>query len=245
MVADVFGRLEHSPDGSRRLALRWPGGETSVVTEYMPMHAVENAVAAVAACFAAGLPVAECVRGLTDTALSQGRGQAIEAGGVCVIDDSYNANPAAVSAAIDELVRLASDHGGRAVAVLGDMLELGPEAERYHQEAGEQAAAAGVSVLWGVGPLSAATSRGFQDRCREQRETGADWCVRHVGCSAEAESVVEDLRAGDVVLVKGSRGVRLENVVIRVVDEGKAGRWSGGAAPVDVDCDLTGETRHC
>ncbi len=245
VVADVSGRLESSPDCRWRLALRWPGGETVISTECMPMHAVENAVAAVAACFAAGLPVAECARGLTDAVMSQGRGQVIEAGGVCVIDDSYNANPAAVGAAIEELARLASERGGRAVAVLGDMLELGPKAERYHEQAGEQAATAGVSVLWGVGPLSAATSRGFQGRWRERRDTDEVWAVRHVGRSEEAESVVEDLRAGDVVLVKGSRGVRLENVVIRVVDEGKAGRWSGGAADVDVDCDLTGETRHC
>jgi UDP-N-acetylmuramoyl-tripeptide--D-alanyl-D-alanine ligase len=243
--ADVLGWLDTGDDGRPRLALRWPGGETSVATGYMSAHAVENAVAAAAACYAAGLPVAECVAGLADVELSQGRGQVSEAGGVCVIDDTYNANPAAVRAALDHLVLLASRRQGRAVAVLGDMLELGPLAEKYHHETGEYAALAGVSVLWGVGPLSEATVQGFEHGLRDGSGAGGERDVRHVPSAEQAESVIEELRPGDVVLVKGSRGIRLEKVVIRLMREGKAGRWSGGAADVEVDSDLTEEKRHC
>jgi len=244
-LAQVTGRLERADEGRYGWTVRWPDGEAYLSVGYMSAHAHENALAAAAACYAAGLPMEACLEGIHDLELSQGRGQTVEVGGICVIDDSYNANPAAVESAVDDLVRMAQDRGGRAVAVLGDMLELGPGSEAFHERVGEMAAAAGVSVLWGVGPLSEATVKGFRQWCEEHREEGVDRPAEHAVDADDVARLIEALRTGDVVLVKGSRGVALEKVVIRVRGEGEAGRWSGGAAFVEVDSDVTGETRNC
>ncbi len=133
--AEVCGWLEPAGDGCDWV-LNWPGGQTRLGVGRLAGHTLLNAVAAAAACYAAGLPVAECAAGIADVELSQGRGQTIEAGGLCLIDDTYNANPAAVRAAVEHLVDLAAKRGGRAVAVLGDMLELGPEEQRFHEQVG-------------------------------------------------------------------------------------------------------------
>ena len=90
-----------------------------------------------------------------------------------MIDDTYNANPAAVRAALDDLVELAAERGGRPVAVLGDMLELGPDEERFHEEGGAYAAEAGVQALWGVGPLSESTAEGFARAAQRRSEGGS------------------------------------------------------------------------
>ena len=134
-AADVSGWLETRGDGCD-LVVRSSEGETRVTTGHLPRHALENAVAAVAACYAAGLPLQQCMAGIAEVELSGGRGQTVEVGGIVVIDDTYNANPAATRAALDHLVTSARHRCVRAVAVLGDMLELGPETERFHEEIG-------------------------------------------------------------------------------------------------------------
>jgi UDP-N-acetylmuramyl pentapeptide synthase len=117
---------------------------------------------------------------------------------VTVIDDCYNANPMSMRAALDDLARTAP---GRRVAVLGDMLELGPDEARFHAEIGAHAAAAGVDVLVAVGPRAAAMAGPF----------GGDAHV--VPDAAAAATLVPGLlRSGDSVLVKASRGVGLEVV---------------------------------
>jgi UDP-N-acetylmuramoyl-tripeptide--D-alanyl-D-alanine ligase len=115
-----------------------------------------------------------------------------------VIDDCYNANPMSMRAALDDL---AITPASRRVAVLGDMLELGPSAPRFHAEIGAHAKAVGVDVLVAVGPLAAAIGDGFAGethRAADAREA--------------AELAAELVRPGDVVLVKASRGVGLELV---------------------------------
>lgn len=220
-AADVVGSLRRDAgEDGYVFSLYWPGGEVEVETAYMPRYVVENATAAAAACYAAGLPMAECAAGVASARFSGGRGDIVRVAGLCIIDDTYNANPAAVGAAVDELVRLAVETGGRAVAVLGDMLELGPESERYHREAGEYAAEAGVRALWGVGPLARWTVEGFRSRW-EARPADTDWAAGHVGRAEEPSSVAAvsaGLRPGDVVLFKASRSVRLETMVRRIVD---------------------------
>ena len=244
-LADVSSWLDRNGDGEYEWVVRWPDGEARLPSGYMSVHALKNATAAGAVCFAAGLPMETCLAGIGEVELSHGRGQTTEVGGVCVIDDSYNANPEAVRSAVVDLVRLAEDRGGRAVAVLGDMLELGSESESFHEQAGEMAAEAGVSTLWGVGPMSEATVRGFLSWCEGHPRESSGRSAQHVDSAEEAAGSIVGLRSGDVVLVKGSRGVRLENVVIRVLADGEAGRWSGGAASAEVDNDPSGEKRHC
>jgi len=131
------------------------------------------------------------------------------ASGVTVIDDAYNANPLAVERALDVLGETAAP---RRVAVLGEMLELGPESAALHARVGRAAAKAGVALLVTVGGDPArALGRGAVDAGLPAA------AIRHAGTSDEAAAVVEALvRPGDVVLVKGSRGVRLERVVDRL-----------------------------
>jgi UDP-N-acetylmuramoyl-tripeptide--D-alanyl-D-alanine ligase len=140
--------------------------------------------------------------GRIELALTPGRGQRyITPSRVTVIDDCYNANPISMRAALDDLKDTAAGDGARRVAVLGDMLELGPQEREYHAQLGEQAAAAGVDVLVTVGPLAASIT----DRFQGESHTVAD--------AAEAAKLVPELLTpGDVVLVKASRGVGLELV---------------------------------
>ena len=108
------------------------------------------------------------------------------------------------------------------MAVLGDMRELGPEERLLHRQTGEYAAAAGVKLLWGVGTLSESTIDGFRDAC-------AGVQAGHVASPAETSPIEASLRPGDVVLFKASRGVKLEQMVDRVADQARAGRWAGGS----------------
>jgi len=158
-------------------------------------HMRSNALAALAAARALGA----APRGLLEVELSAMRGQRIElAGPVLVIDDCYNANPMSMRAALDDLAASAS---GRRVAVLGDMLELGPEEERFHAEIGAHAALRGIAVLVAVGPLAARMAETFSGE------------LHAVPDAAAATALARELvRPGDTVLVKGSRGVGLEVV---------------------------------
>jgi len=159
-------------------------------------HLRLDLLAAVAAARAVGVSP----RGRIEAVISAGRGDRRQLpGGVTLIDDSYNANPVSMSAALDDLAASAPDR--RRVAVLGDMLELGPDATDFHLEIGCRADRVGVGLLVTVGPLAAAMAPGFS------RE------VHSVADAGEAAVLVPALlRDGDVVLVKGSRGVRLEAV---------------------------------
>ena len=176
-------------------------------TPYLPRHTLENAVAAAAACYAAGLPVAECAAGIPDCGSAKGGARSSRLAGLCLIDDTYNANPAAVRAALDNLVGWRQSAEGGPVAVLGDMLELGPDEERFHEQTGAYAAEAGVSALWGVGPLSAATVRAFGAGGSENGRTAREWSAGHVALLRRRHAVVAGLRPGDVVLFKASRAL--------------------------------------
>ncbi|HEV2062629.1 MAG TPA: UDP-N-acetylmuramoyl-tripeptide--D-alanyl-D-alanine ligase, partial [Solirubrobacteraceae bacterium] len=153
-------------------------------------HMRLNAAAALAASRAVGVEP----RGLIEVALSDLRGQRLELpGGVTIVNDCYNANPMSMRAALDDLATAAP---GRRVAVLGDMLELGPDSERFHREVGEHARERGVDLLVTVGPRAAAMD--------------GDQAVAD---AAEAAALLPELlEDGDTVLVKGSRGVGLEVV---------------------------------
>jgi UDP-N-acetylmuramoyl-tripeptide--D-alanyl-D-alanine ligase len=158
-----------------------------------------NLLAAVAAAKAVGV----VAYGRVALELSPGRGQRVTvAGGVTLIDDCYNANPMSMRAAIEDLVRTATQSPrARSVAVLGDMLELGPQELDFHLEIGQEAARAGVELLVTVGPLAAAMGERFDGERRAVQD------------AVEAAALLPDLlRRDDVVLVKGSRGVGLELV---------------------------------
>jgi UDP-N-acetylmuramoyl-tripeptide--D-alanyl-D-alanine ligase len=171
------------------------GLELTAAGRELAAHLRSNALAAVAAARAIGVEP----DGRVDVAVSELRGQRVEAGeGIVVINDCYNANPMSMRAALDDL---AASAPGRRVAVLGDMLELGPEERRFHEEIGAHARASGVDLLVTVGPLAAAMAPGY----------GGE--AHGVATASEAAELLPSLlRRGDTVLVKGSRGVGLEVV---------------------------------
>ena len=219
-TVDVLGYLGSGPEGAPAVRLWWPGGRAEVSPPFTAHHRLRNVVAATATCYAAGLDVTSCLAGLQEVRFNPHRGDETTIDGVCIIDDTYNANPPAVRVALDALVDAARARGGRAVAVLGDMLELGPEAASYHTEVGVRAAQVGVEVLWGVGACSRATVEGYSRVAASRDAAEPRWFS-----DAEAEAIVpglaelvRDLKPGDVVLLKASRGMRLERVVEALQD---------------------------
>ena len=181
-----------------------PGGDVSALPAGLDVplpaaHMQLNALAALAAARAIGVEP----RGTVDVALSRLRGERIElADGVVVVNDCYNANPMSMRAALHDL---SSAQGGRRVAVLGDMLELGPDERRFHAELGPVARDAGLDLLIPVGPLAAHTGAGF----------GGESLA--VETAEQAAALLPSLlRPHDTVLVKGSRGVGQERVAERL-----------------------------
>jgi UDP-N-acetylmuramoyl-tripeptide--D-alanyl-D-alanine ligase len=164
-------------------------------------HHLGNLLAAVAAAQAVGAEPA----GRVDVSFGALRGEHVALpSGAVVINDCYNANPLSMRAALDDLATHSPE--GRRIAVLGDMLELGPGEVEAHRELGGYLARSGVDVLLAVGPLSAETARAF----------GGESV--HVADAAEAARAARDLVGpGDVVLVKGSRGIALESVAEALV----------------------------
>ncbi len=219
LEAEVKVRLE-STGADSRLSLRvsWPEGEAEVEMEHLPRYLAENVAAAAAACYAAGLPLTECLMGLEGVRSGRGRGQVLSLPGLTVIDDSYNANPTAVKRALENLVDLCGRVGGRPVAVLGDMLELGPKELAFHAEVGRYAAEVGVAELWGVGERSRATVKGFLEASGGKR-------AGYIESALENSTVLAALRPGDVVLVKASRSLRLETLVSAIVECAQQGLW--------------------
>jgi UDP-N-acetylmuramoyl-tripeptide--D-alanyl-D-alanine ligase len=196
--------------GEERIEL-WPS--------FGQAHNLSNLLAAVAAARALGYTP----RGRVDVSFSAMRGQREELpGGVVLVADCYNANPMSMRAAIDDLAETAP---ARRVAVLGDMLELGPEGGRLHREIGEHAWARGIDLLVTVGPLAAGIGAAFGGESHAVADA-----------RAAGELVGGMLREGDTVLVKGSRGVGLERVLDALRGEApwalaSAGRLGGGGAP--------------
>jgi len=167
-------------------------------------HMVQNALLAVAAGRAFGLSIEECAAGLAAAPLTKARLQIKEISGVQFLDDSYNANPDSMKAALRTLVEL--DAEGKRIAVLGEMRELGTESERGHREVGETAATLGVDQLITIGDAAERIAEGARtaglDKVSSARTTGE--AARLLGEIAEP---------GDLVLIKGSRAARTEEVI--------------------------------
>jgi UDP-N-acetylmuramoyl-tripeptide--D-alanyl-D-alanine ligase len=152
---------------------------------------------------AAALAVGVVPSGRVGLELTAGRGQHVALpGGVTLLDGCYNANPMSMRAALEDLVHTAARSPGiRPVAVLGDMLELGPREREFHLELGEEVTSSGVELLITVGPRAAAMAERFDGEVRSLPDA-----------AAAAELVPELVRPGDIVLVKGSLAVGLEAV---------------------------------
>ena len=166
-------------------------------------HNVTNALAAIGALHALGVPLNALEQGAGTVRFSSLRGEELALrNGVVIINDCYNANPVSMRAAIDHLAAVADRRGARrVVAVLGDMRELGDRAPEFHREVGALAAEGGVEVLLAVGEHAGDYTRGFGRPAHEAPDA-----------ERAAELAAGLIREGDVVLVKASRGVGLERV---------------------------------
>jgi len=211
--ADVTGKWQ--PQGAGlRLDAHTPSGDFSADLQVPGAHNARNALAATAAAIVLKVPLEVIAKGLEKFGGVAGRLQRKAARhGAVLIDDTYNANPASMRAAIDVLARSSVEKPeGKRVLVMGDMGELGDNAAELHAEIGTAARSAGIEKLYALGALSVNAVRAF-------------------GCGAEHFERIEDLQKAledelDVdttVLVKGSRFMKMERVVSYCVDAEKGG----------------------
>ncbi|HXM67347.1 MAG TPA: UDP-N-acetylmuramoyl-tripeptide--D-alanyl-D-alanine ligase [Candidatus Acidoferrum sp.] len=165
-------------------------------------HNVLNALAAVAVGLERGMKPSEAVAALASLAAADKRGQVLQVGNITVINDCYNSNPKALDAMVDALARMAAK---RRIVVAGEMLELGPAGEELHRQAGEHIAGKKIDVLLGVRGLAeamvgAAKQAGMRAEFAADSEKAGEWLAR-------------EARDGDAVLLKASRGVKLEKAL--------------------------------
>lgn len=199
--------LDVVPAGAAGAVVRYAVYGTPVVVR-LPLggaHNARNGAAALAAAYAAGVSPRAAAIELETVALPPHRSAALPAGGRTILDDCYNANPASMSAALASLAAAAPD--GHTFAILGDMLELGPDAEALHRALGREAGArlAGLAV---VGNFADAVVAGARDA-----GLSAEHAVVAASPEAAAAALAPWTAAGDWILVKASRGIRLERAV--------------------------------
>ena len=188
-----------------------PHGDLHVETRLLGTGNLLNLLAAAAVAMEMGVPSAAIAARAATLAPAARRGELLRLpGGITLIDDSYNSSPAALKQSLATVG--ASTGSARKVAVLGEMLELGAHADRLHAECGRAAAAAGLDLLIAVGGDPAARL------AAAARAAGMDAsAVVHLTSSAEAADLAQrKVRPGDLVLVKGSRGIRTDVVVDRL-----------------------------
>jgi len=199
---DVSLSYFSAEDGHARLKVTAFGRPLTLEFSFSSRYNAANALAALAAYHALGLPLGKAGRGARHVRLSRLRGEEVPLpdDGI-LINDCYNANPLSMAAALDHLAERAGER--RKVAVLGDMAELGPGAPSYHREVGAAAARAGVDVLVAVGPLA----RGYGEGAR-----GIGTVRWAPTVEAGLTTLRQLLQPGDCVLVKGSRSMGLEAI---------------------------------
>jgi UDP-N-acetylmuramoyl-tripeptide--D-alanyl-D-alanine ligase len=184
-------------------------GQHDVALPMLGAHCVQNLLAALAACTALGLQIEGVLPAVSRLSSGRRRMERIEAEGLVLFDDTYNANPESARASLSVLAGFRSH--GRRVLVLGDMLELGEQSRELHHEIGRAAARAGADLIVLVG----AQSRAAADGALHEGHPAQD--VLHFGSLDEAMEVVPGmLRDGDVVLVKGSHCIGLDRMVERI-----------------------------
>jgi UDP-N-acetylmuramoyl-tripeptide--D-alanyl-D-alanine ligase len=213
--------LASEPEGVGSRFLVEAGGEVQEVR--LPLHGLynaENCLAAAACAHTLGVPLADIAAAVREVRPAAMRGVvhrvAGPRGSYTLVDDSYNSNPDALGRALEGASLL---KGGRRLAVLGEMRELGPEGPRFHRESGERAASLGFSPVAGVGELA-------RDLAAGAEAAGAE-TLWFPDAAAAAEWAAGEVREGDVVLIKASRGVGLDAVTRRLLSEGGRAEGNG------------------
>jgi UDP-N-acetylmuramoyl-tripeptide--D-alanyl-D-alanine ligase len=195
--------VEEGPEGIS-FTLETPDGRQPVRLCFAGRHNVINALAAAGVGVALGLGVEQIARGLEAARPAKGRCVWRRAGSLAILDDTYNANPVSVRAALETLTAAAGRR--RRVVVLGDMLELGPMTETAHREMGAAVAASGAAEFVGLG-------RACRQAVAAAREDGLAESHHADTFEDTVAHLLKRLVPGDAVLIKGSRGMRMERVV--------------------------------
>jgi len=179
------------------------GERASVQLRMLGRHNVPNALAAIAVGLRSGMGLGECAAAVGELRAGDKRGEVVQWRGATLINDCYNSNPRALDAMVDALMAMP---GERHIVVAGEMLELGPEGEALHAACGRRMAERGVTAVVGV--------RGAAEALvKAAREGGVD-AVFVDDADAAGKWLQENLRAGDAVLLKASRGVKLERALV-------------------------------
>jgi UDP-N-acetylmuramoyl-tripeptide--D-alanyl-D-alanine ligase len=165
-------------------------------------HNIHNALAAIAVALERGISLIDAVASLATMTTADKRGQVVRIGNITVINDCYNSNPKALAAMVNALAEMPAK---RRIVVAGEMLELGPQGEAMHRESGQHIAKIGIDVLVGVRGLAAemvnaAKEAGMRAEFLANADAAGEWLAR-------------ETREGDVVLLKASRGVKLEKAL--------------------------------
>lgn len=207
--ADFYASdIERNRNGCKSFKLHSPAGEVMVSLNVLGLHNISNALAAAAACYALGIALDKIRSGLENQLSVKGRTNGfLTMGGARVIDDTYNASPASVKAAID----LLADFEGSRILVIGDMGELGEWAEQIHREIGEYAKGK-VDFLYAIGPLTTYTVEAFGHKAMHfaDKETLMNTLIRH-----------DDVNT--IILIKGSRSMGMETLVSKLCGFGEGG----------------------
>ena len=190
------------------------GNEAEVRFPLNGKHNILNALAAAAVGISFGMTVGEIAESLATVEPPPQRGEVLHfANGFTVINDSYNSNPTALLSMVETLVE-----GGagakRKIVVAGEMLELGGDEKGIHRETGQKIAASGVDVLIGVRGLAKEMVEGAKAAGLSNAEFASD-------SDAAGDMLARSVAAGDVILVKGSRGVRTEKVIEKLLEKFK------------------------
>lgn len=210
--ADVFATgIETARFGETRFKLHLPGDETEVSFSLNGRHNILNALAASAVGFSFGMSAQEIADALKTVAPPPQRGEVLHfKQGFTVINDSYNSNPDALISMVKTLI----DGGAaakRKIVIAGEMLELGAEQAAIHREVGQVLAESGIDMLVGVRGLA-------REMTESARENGLDETSFFENSEKAGEFLASEIKAGDLVLVKGSRGVRTEKVIDKLLE---------------------------
>jgi UDP-N-acetylmuramoyl-tripeptide--D-alanyl-D-alanine ligase len=210
--SDVMARnIRFERFGETRFTLKTPGGEAEVLFPLNGRHNILNALAAAAVGHVFGMTAQEIAASLQTVAPPPQRGEVLHfAEGFTVVNDTYNSNPAALVSMVKTIV----DGGAgarRKIVVAGEMRELGTDAANIHFETGRQIAALGVDKLFGVEGLA-------QNLLDGARSAGLDAGEFYENSQVAGEKFIDEVGAGDLILIKGSRGVRTEKVVEKLLE---------------------------
>ncbi len=215
--ADVMAKnIKFERFGETTFTLVTPTGEAEVAFKLSGKHNILNALAASAVGRLFGMSAVEIAESLKTVEPPAQRGEVLHfKAGFTVINDSYNSNPAALLGMIETLVE-GGQFATRKIVIAGEMLELGENEAAIHRETGAKIAAGGIDILYGVRGLASELILGATQNGLRETKTFAN--------STEAgDFLINEIKAGDLVLVKGSRGVRTEKVIEKLLEKFELG----------------------